>query len=204
MPQVTLTDRTIPHLKPVPGKQVIYVDRTLKGFGVRVSEHGRMSYVLTYGANRERIKLGDVGIVKLAEARQQARTIIAERQLGLRQATGSETYERALTAFLEAAKAKNKERTVRDHTRLLKRHGFGGERLGDITARDIHRKLDRLGSTPSEQMHALAALKIFFRFCIRRHLLDTSPMERVERLARPKSRERVLTDPELGRGLACV
>ena len=56
MPTVTLTDRTIPHLKPEPGKQVIYVDRALKGFGVRVSKHGRMSYVLTYGANRERIK----------------------------------------------------------------------------------------------------------------------------------------------------
>jgi len=84
----------------------------LKGFGVRVSEHGRMSDVLTYGANRERIKLGDVGIVKLAEAREQARNILAERQLGMRQASGTETYERALATFLEAAKAKNKERTV--------------------------------------------------------------------------------------------
>ncbi len=111
-PAVTLTDRTIPHLRPEPGKRVIYVDRALKGFGVRVSEHGRMSDVLTYGANRERIKLGDVGIVKLAEAREQARNILAERQLGMRQASGTETYERALATFLEAAKAKNKERTV--------------------------------------------------------------------------------------------
>src|SRR6266851_4083586 len=197
MPTVTLTDRTIPHLKPEPGKQVIYVDRALKGFGVRVSEHGRMSYVLTYGANRERIKLGDVGIVKLAEAREQARNILAERQLGMRQASGTETYERSLATFLEIAKTKNKERTVRDYTRLLTSHGFGAEKLGDITARDIHRKLDRLADRPGEQAHALAALKIFFRFCLRRHLLDTTPMERIERLARPKSRERVLNDPEL-------
>jgi integrase len=197
MPTVTLTDRTIPHLKPEPGKQVIYVDRALKGFGVRVSEHGRMSYVLTYGANRERIKLGDVGIVKLAEAREQARNILAERQLGMRQAAGTETYERALATFLEVAKAKNKERTVRDYTRLLTNHGFGAEKLGDITARDIHRKLDRLADRPGEQAHALAALKILFRFCVRRHLLDTTPMDRIERLVRPKSRDRVLSDPEL-------
>jgi hypothetical protein len=39
----------------------------LKGFGVRVSEHGLMSYVLTYGVNRQRIRLGDVGVVKLAD-----------------------------------------------------------------------------------------------------------------------------------------
>ena len=43
MPTVLLTDRTIPYLKPVPGKQVVYLDPTLKGFGVRVSERGRMS-----------------------------------------------------------------------------------------------------------------------------------------------------------------
>jgi integrase len=197
MPTVALTDRTIPHLKPVSGKQIIYVDRTLKGFGVRVSDQGRMSYVLTYGANRQRIKLGDVGIVKLADARDRARDILAERQLGMRQATGRETYEAALATFLEAAKAKNRERTVRDYTRLLTSHGFGAEKLGEINARDIHRKLDRLADRPSEQAHALAALKIFFRFCIRRHLLDATPMERFERPAKPKSRERVLTAPEL-------
>ena len=162
-----------------------------------MSEHGQLSYVLTYGANRQRIKLGDVGVVKLADAREQARNILAERQLGMRQASGTETYERALAVFLEAATAKNRERTVRDYTRLLTRHGFGAEKLGDITPRDIHRKLDRLADTPSEQRHALAALKILFRFCVRRHLLDTTPMDRIERMGRPKSRERVLTDPEV-------
>ncbi|MBV9829705.1 MAG: integrase family protein [Alphaproteobacteria bacterium] len=204
MPTIALTDRTIPHLKPVPGKQVIYLDRTLKGFGVRVSDQGRMSFVLTYGANRQRIKLGDVGVVKLADAREQARNILAERQLGMRQATGRETYERALAAFLEAAKAKNKERTVRDYTRLLTSYGFGAEHLADIGARDIHRKLDSLANRPSEQAHALAALKIFFRFCVRRHLLDTTPMERFERPTRARSRSRVLSETELTRvWLAC-
>jgi integrase len=197
MPTVALTDRTIPHLKPIPGKQVIYVDRTLKGFGVRVSGAGQMTYVLTFGANRQRIKLGEVGVVKLTDAREQARNILAERQLGICQALGTEIYGRALAGFLEIAKTKNKERTVRDYTRLLTRHGFGAEKLGDITPRDIQRKLDRLADTPSEQRHALAALKIFFGFCVRRHLLDASPMARIERAARATSRERVLTDPEL-------
>jgi hypothetical protein len=95
MPTVALTDRTIPYLKPAPGKQEIYVDRTLKGFGVRVSGAGRMTFVLTYGANRQRIKLGEVGVVKLTDAREQARNILAERQLGIRQALGTESYGRA-------------------------------------------------------------------------------------------------------------
>jgi integrase len=197
MPIVALTDITIRNLKPTPGRQIIYVDRSLKGFGIRVSAHGQMSYVLTFGANRQRIKLGDVGVVKLSAARDEARNILAERQLGIRQASGTTTYDRALAIFLDAAKTKNRERTVRDYTRLLTRHGFGAEKLGDITARDIHRKLDRLSHTPGEQAHALAALKIFFRFCVRRHFLDSTPMERIERIGRVKSRERVLSEPEL-------
>ena len=66
----------LPHRKPERGKQIIYHDRTLKGFGVRVPDQGRMSYVLTYGPNRRRIKLGDVGIVKLAAAREKACDIL--------------------------------------------------------------------------------------------------------------------------------
>ena len=95
-------------LRPiVPGKQVIYGDRSLKGFGVRVSGAGRISYVLPYGANRQRIKLGDVGIVKRAEEREKARAILAERQLGVHQASDRESHERALDPFLETARAKN-------------------------------------------------------------------------------------------------
>ena len=66
----------LPHRKPERGKQIIYHDRTLKRFGVRVPDQGRMSYVLTYGPNRRRIKLGDVGIVKLAAAREKACDIL--------------------------------------------------------------------------------------------------------------------------------
>jgi len=47
MPVVTLTDITLRSLRPTPGKQVTYIDKSLKGFGVRVNERG-MSYVLTY------------------------------------------------------------------------------------------------------------------------------------------------------------
>jgi Arm DNA-binding domain len=81
LPVITLTDLAIRHLKPEAGKQVTYLDKTLKGFGVRVGAE-RMTYILIYGPNRTRMKLGEVGILKLAEARQKARTVLAERTLG--------------------------------------------------------------------------------------------------------------------------
>jgi integrase len=198
LPVIALTDLAIRHLKPEPGKQITFFDRTLKGFGVRVGAES-MTYVLVYGPNRTRVKLGEVGIVRLAEARQAARMLLAERQLGQEPSKGQTTYQEALSAFLEASKAKNKARTVRDYTRLLTRHGFGAEKLSDITARAVQRKLDRLADTPSEQAHAQAALKIFFAHCVRRHLIDASPMARVDRARRTQSRARVLSEEELVR-----
>lgn len=195
MPVVTLTELTLRKLKPAPGRQVTYIDKSLKGFGVRVTDQGHMSYVLTLGANRRRVKLGEVGILKLADARNKARTILAEKQLGHHLPLGSTSYQGAAETFLEGAKAKNKARTVKDYTRLLTRHGFGVEKLGDIQPKNIQGKLDRL--PPGERAHAYAVLGIFFRWCVRRNLIDRNPMERVEKPANGKSRDRVLDDDEL-------
>jgi integrase len=195
MPIIALTDIALRNLKPVPGKQITYIDKALKGFGVRITENGAMSYVLTYGPNRQRLKLGDVGILKLADARQKAKTILAERQLGVHVATRTPSYQDALATFLDAKKESCKPRTHYDYKRLLNRHGFGQEKLADISPHDIHRKLDKL--PPSERAHAQAALGIFLRFCTRRHYLDKNPMERIERPPKRESRSRILSDDEL-------
>jgi hypothetical protein len=193
MPVITLTDLAIRNLKPTPGKQVTYLDKNLKGFGVRVGAE-TMTYVLVNGPNRTRTKLGEVGILKLADARLKARSILAERQLGQYRPKGHTTYREALDAFLEAARAKNRPRTVKDYTRLLTSYGFGEERLRDITPRDITTSLARLG--PGEKSHAQTALKILFADCVRKGLLDQSPMLRVERPVKAQPRSRVLTEDE--------
>jgi integrase len=199
MPVVTLTDLTIRNLKPVPGRQVTYVDKSLKGFGIRVTENGIMSYVLTMGANRQRIKIADVGVVKLSDARTKAKTLLAEKQLGVHKPTASPTFEDATKLFLEAAEKRTKPRTLYDYRRLLARHfsPFNKLRVADITPQDIQTRLDRLTETASEQAHAYAAAQIFFRFCVRRQFLDQNPMTRMERPARQGSRSRILTDDEL-------
>ena len=55
MPTISLTDLTVRNLKP-QGKRITYLDKSLKGFGVRITETGHACYVLTYGANRQRVK----------------------------------------------------------------------------------------------------------------------------------------------------
>lgn len=197
MPIVALTDVTIRALKPVPGRQVIYGDRALKGFGVRITPAGAMSYVLTYGPQRARVKLGDVGVVSLKDARKAARDRLAQHQLGVAPVEASETYETALAAFLVAAESRNKPRTVRDYRRPLTRHGFSKTKLDDITPQMIRRKLEALADTPSEQFHAQAALSIFFRYCHRAHYLDADPMIRMRLSKKGQGRERVLSQAEL-------
>jgi len=196
MPIVALTDITLRTLKPVPGKQVTYIDRGLKGFGVRVAPSGAMTWVVTYGPQRTRMKLGDVGVISLKDARTAARQRLAEHQLGIVPEKGRDTFETALAAFLAASEKRNKPRTVRDYKRLLTRHGFGKTKLTDIKPQMIRKKLDGLVDTPGEQGHAQAALSIFFRYCHRAHYIDADPMVRMQ-LTKVPSRERVLTTPEL-------
>ena len=196
MPVVTLTDITMRSLRPTPGRQVIYVDKSLKGFGVRVNERG-MSYVLTFGPERRRIKIADVGVVPLKEARTKAKTILAEKQLGIAKPETAPTFDEAKTLFLSICESKNKPRTVRDYTRLLDRHfAFGRKPVNEITPQEINRRIDRLQKTVSEQNHALVAIKVFFRWAQRRHYVTHSPCEGMQTIKRPP-RDRVLTDNEL-------
>jgi integrase len=196
MPVVILTDITLRSLRPTPGKQVTYIDKSLKGFGVRVNERG-MSYVLTFGPGRQRIKIADVGIVPLKDARTKAKTILAEKQLGIAKPEAAPTFDEAKTLFLAICESKNKPRTLRDYTRLLNRHfAFGKKPLNEVTPQEINRRIDRLQRTVSEQNHALVAIKVFFRWAQRRHYVAHSPCEGMQTIKRP-FRNRVLTDNEL-------
>jgi integrase len=196
MPVITLTDLAIRHLKPEAGKQVTYLDKSLKGFGVRVGAES-MTYILIYGPNRTRVKLGEVGIVKLVDARRKARTILAERQLGVHQPKAKKPTNKPYRASWRLAGARISP--APSATTLLNRHGFGAEKLSDISPRDVQKKLDRLAETPSEQAHAQAVLKIFLSYCVRRHFLDHSPMTRIDRPTRTPSRSRILSNDELRR-----
>jgi integrase len=193
-----LTDLTVRHLKPVPGKRITYLDRSLKGFGVMVMPSGHASFVLTYGPERKRVKLGDVGVVKLADARAQARDRLARYQLGQEDETGSPAFETALEEFLRVSEEKNKPRTTRDYRRLLTRHFHTWNRTGlaQLTPQDVQRRIDRIAA-PSERRHAYDAAKIFMRWAERRQYIDRALTDRMDAPAKGRSRKRILSDDEL-------
>ena len=86
-----LTDLSVRHLK-TEAKQRSYFDDTVQGFGVRVSPGGTKTFVLVYGPARERISIGRYGVISLADARAEAKRILAERTLGARRPKHVNTY----------------------------------------------------------------------------------------------------------------
>src|SRR5271170_984777 len=94
-----LTDLSVRHLK-TEATQRTHFDDALQGFGVRVSPGGTKTFVLVYGPARERITIGRYGVISLADARADAKRILAERTLGARRPKHVR-FDAALTEFCE-------------------------------------------------------------------------------------------------------
>lgn len=197
-----LTDITLRTLKAPEKGAIVYADDTLTGFGVRVSQAGTKSYVLTHGPRRERETIGRVGIIKLAAARETARQLLAEYTLGKRRPS-ARTWDVATKEYLDHIKRTRKPTTFKSYSYSLKHFRFGATKLNDLTPQDLTRKLGKLTDRPSEHSHAFAVLRSFIRWAYRAHYLDRNPMERMKAPDHGPTRERVLSPVELYRVWNC-
>jgi integrase len=194
-----LTDISIRNLKSPESGQVTYTDDGLPGFGVRVSKSGKKTFVLVYGRARRRATLGRVGIIKLKDAREKAKSILAERTLGKGDSPAI-SFERALALFYEVRLSEKKASTQRTTKHRLDRHflpSLRHERLSDIHTRDIADILDRLKRKPSEAFHAYADIRLFFRWAVGRKYLAISSVAGLDAPKASEPRSRVLSDAEV-------
>src|SRR3569832_350008 len=138
-----LTDLSIKSLKLPAKGVVVYSDDALTGFGVRVSEGGTKSFVLTHGPRRQRETIGKVGILGLQEARTEAKRRLAEYTLG-KAAPRSISWAAALSEYLEEVGRTRRPRTLKDYKRLLDKHfRFGKSNLNDLSPADFDKKLSK-------------------------------------------------------------
>jgi integrase len=167
-----------------------------KGLGLRVSATGSRTFVCLIASGRRKA-LGRYPVLRLADARKAVKTIIAEITLGKIHPLNT-AFEDVVTAFLEASERENKPRTTADYRRLLNRHfRYGRKSITDIPPQDILRRINALSDTPSEKHHAFTAARALFRFAVKNHYLDRSPMEYMDTPPAGKSRDRVLTADEI-------
>jgi len=191
-----LTDMTVQKLIVPDRGQKFYPDDTLRGFGVRVSQGGSKTFVVLVGAERRRTTIGRYPIVTLAQAREKARTILAERQLGIAPKP-SPTFGVVREEYLA-----HRDDRLRTATRQADRYLFkpfarlSQTQIADIEAVSIERVLDAMDA-PTTRRHAFIRLQGLFRYAVRRGYLERSPMERLDCLPQPDARERVLSDAEL-------
>jgi integrase len=192
-----LTDISIRALQ-LPEKGVaVYFDDTLTGFGIRVSQAGTKSFVLTHGPRRVRETLGRVGVLSLHDARAEARRRLAEYTLGKNRPL-TVAWDVAKHEYLAEKARELKSRTHADYTYELNRHfKYGVTKLPEISPHDLRKSLDRLRSTPAEQQHAFVVLRAFLRWAHRKHYLETNPMERMQAPRKYVPRERTLAPDEL-------
>ena len=194
-----LTDITIRSLKAPDQGAIIIRDDLIPGFGIRVSEGGTKSFVLTHGPRRERETLGRVGVVSLQEARTEAKRRLAEYTLG-RNKPRATSWNVALEEYFVEVAANCKPRTLADYKYFLEeRIRYGTTKLSDISPHDLHKSLNRFSKTPVQQQHAFMILRAFIRWAHRKHYLDINPMERMQSPHPYVPRERILTNNELKR-----
>jgi integrase len=167
-------------------------DKSLKGFGLRVGKNRKTFIVLVASGRRKAI--GVWPHQSLAEARRQARTLLAEKTLGRTHPT-HRAFEDALRAYLADAEMRLKPLTLNLYRKLLKTYRFGRQNVADITPTQILRALD--GLPKSQKRHVFAAGRTAFAWMERRHMVDRSPFARLEVPPDNPSRSRVLTDGEL-------
>lgn len=165
-------------------------DTLVRGFGVRVSPRRKVFVVIRNGRRKT---LGVYDVLSLKDARRQAQHIL----LGNFGPEPSPKTSIAVDNYLRSLQAR--PRTVREYERLLTRHlkPFAGKKLGDNTKAHIIAITDALRSTPTECLHAHAAMRALFNWAAARSLVPKSPMENLPPPVSPTQRDRLLTDSEV-------
>lgn len=196
-----LTDIVVRNLTP-EHKQRTYYDDNPRGFGLRVGPGGSKTFVVVCGAARERITIGRYPIITLAQARAEAKRLLAERTLGAKRPTHVR-FETAVAEFgTQHCDRKNRASTAKETKRVLSKHflpPFRRKYLEEITDAEIGRIIEGLSDTPAGANHAFTAARTFFRWVAKppRRYVPYSPMAGMSLPFTPVKRKRVLTDREI-------
>lgn len=199
-----LSDLFIRSVAP-PAKGVKrYADKD--GLYLQVSQGGTKTFYLLHGPEETRryLKLGRYGpepSLSLAKAREQVRTILAKQRLGIEDETSPTTVRQAVDSFLEKhCDQKNKPRTAVETRRLLTYlEPLGKRRLVKLDTRAVLDIVDNASKSIAERRHVFATARTFLNWCCRERLIKASPLQHLKPPGLVVSRDRVLSDKEMGR-----
>jgi integrase len=213
MPNGRITKRIVDGLKPRQ-REFVHWDGELTGFGVRVRPTGSMSFIAVYrtgGRNSplRRVTIGATGKIEADKAREEARVIIRQAELGIDRAAekakarAEMTFAQLCDLYLaEGCDTKKPSTLVSDRGRI-ERHIkplLGKKRVGEIERADVERfmrdvangktaadvKTGRFGRAIVEGGKGTAARTVgllggIMSFAVSRHLRKDNPVRGVKR-----------------------
>lgn len=198
-----LTDVSLRALK-VPSSGQYTVWDSSSPVGVRVSSGGAKTFIVLVGSGKRRM-IGKFGIITLAEARAEAKRILAEKTLGIAKPKASSiSFATACNLFIDENYKGRRPRTKSEVKRLLERHfapAFGKRPIAELSDADVGQALLKLAHTPSEQLHAFRSIRTMLKWCTRppRRYIAHSPLEGYEPPGEDRKGTRVLSDVELAK-----
>jgi len=147
-----ITKRTVDALQ-VTGKEYVHWDGELTGFGVRVRATGAKSFIAVYrtgGRNspQRRVTIGAVGKIEADKARDEAKTIILQAELGQDRAAEKAKARAELRfadvcdTYLKEGCDTKKSSTIATDRGRIERHIkplLGKKRIGEITRADVEK-----------------------------------------------------------------
>jgi len=210
---VGLTDAKLKAMKPPASGQLEISDRAVPGLRVRIGASGAQTFIVRkrIGGKPRNITVGRYSPrFGLADARKKARAILSDIEAGgdpaatlptPRKRGATANTIRAMWPDYKAARAER--RSIKEIERVFNRHILPhfGDRLADaITRAEITRFIDEIAQTaPVMARNVLAHLSSFYGWALPRlDRLPGNPCRDAGRPSAPKSRDRVLSEAELG------
>jgi integrase len=185
MATANLTKRVVDALKFSPECDYLIWDKSLKGFGVRVTERRnragetlrRKVFVVGYrprGSRQfKRLTLGTFGPVTVEQARAEALRQLASVSSGADPLQAKQADRATLTvrelgaAYLADVKVRRKPRTAAEYARLWNKHvltSLGAKKVNAVATTDLRRLHRSMDSTPYLANRVMAMLGAFFSF----------------------------------------
>ena len=212
-----LTKTVIDGLQAGP-KDFICWDTELRGFGCKVTPAGKKVFIVQYriggrGSRVRKFTIGAYGPVTPQKAREQARSLLGlvaqgrdpqADKIASRKKLASDHVDDLFERFCE--RHASKRRSVREVRRIFEndvREHIGNRSVHTIKKRDLVEILHAVEDRGAHIManRVLAAMRKFFNWLVSQAVLEASPCAGIGAPTAERSRNRVLTDDELGRVL---
>lgn len=180
----------------------------IPGLHLRVSATGGKVWYLSARVDRRnrRIKLGSYPAISLSDARERARDVLHDIDIGQFEKGNAGSPEapvptlgEVIPQFIELH-AKPRNRDWKGTESILTKFGaLNATPIDQIKRADVVRALDTIiaDGAPTRANRALAAIKKLMNWCIDRAMIETSPVAALRAPTKEIARDRVLTDEEM-------